>query len=401
MANALNGIRIGLQWVEDSLGSQAFKEGAKLFLSGLATLGPYIDRFVNGPLAKGLLLAGRGLYYGADLFGNPNYNPSFGGLVGDVLGVKGQDAPYRTLTGLGGFSIRNYAGRGRERTPYGGVVDPATGKLLPRPGFKYSPGYSPQTQPPSEVKTEDGSVVIPAITDQNRAYRNTGTITLPGSDGNLHTYTFVTGGGGRGLAPSGTYDVGGFATGGRIGDRWTITEIGHPHDTAFDPDLNADRSALRIHRAHGDRTLGCIGILGGDKVFADFETNLMYVLKKNGGHVRLRLGSPDAASITKRMTPTSSGSAAERSGVLPSRPVSKTPTHSSDVGAGWHDDPKHSFGFGTSDPINPTFAPNWDTVFRNEGPWAPAIRLLSRWREFSVRWRMPASGLSTTARGLA
>jgi len=56
--------------------------------------------------------------------------------------------------------------------------------------------------------------------------------------------------------------------------------------------------------AHGDRTLGCIGILGGDQVFADFENNLMYVIKKNGGHVRLRLGSPDAASIVKRMTPT-------------------------------------------------------------------------------------------------
>ena len=30
----------------------------------------------------------------------------------------------------------------------------------------------------------------------------------------------------------------------------------------------------------------------------------MYVIKKNGGHVRLRLGSPDANSITNRMTPT-------------------------------------------------------------------------------------------------
>jgi hypothetical protein len=42
MTTALQGIRSGLQWVEDSLGSSGFKQSAKLFLSGLATLGPYI-----------------------------------------------------------------------------------------------------------------------------------------------------------------------------------------------------------------------------------------------------------------------------------------------------------------------------------------------------------------------
>ncbi len=45
-------------------------------------------------------------------------------------------------------------------------------------------------------------------------------------------------------------------------------------------------------------------VLGGERVFADFENNLMYVIKKNGGHVRLRLGSPDANSILNRMQPT-------------------------------------------------------------------------------------------------
>jgi hypothetical protein len=137
MTNALKGIRIGLEWLETSIGSSEFKHGAKQFLSGLETLGPYIDRFVNGPLAKGLLFAGRGLYYGADLFGNPNYNPSFGGLVGDVLGVKGQDAP--KLTGTGNPSIRYHAGHGADRPKYGGVADPKTGKFLPKPEFKYSP----------------------------------------------------------------------------------------------------------------------------------------------------------------------------------------------------------------------------------------------------------------------
>jgi hypothetical protein len=142
MTTALQGIRSGLQWVEDSLGSSEFKHGAKLFLSGLETLGPYIDRFVNGPLAKGLLLTGRGLYYGADLFGNPNYNPSLGGLVGDVLGVKRPSgevpAPGEAYNRLP--SIRNFAGHGSARPAYpSGVIDESTGKLLPRPEFKYSP----------------------------------------------------------------------------------------------------------------------------------------------------------------------------------------------------------------------------------------------------------------------
>jgi hypothetical protein len=193
--------------------------------------------------------------------------------------------------------------------------------MLPRPSLRYSPRYNAPIQPPSEVKNVDGSVVLPAVTDQNRAYRNTGTITLPGADGKPNTYGFVTGGGGRGSAPTGTYDVGEFATGGAIGDRWTLTETDHPHDTAFDPALNADRSALRIHMAHGTITLGCIGILGGDQVFADFKNNLMYVIKKNGGHVRLQLGSPDANAIVKGMMPTKNAPPGIK------HPETPTPTH--------------------------------------------------------------------------
>jgi hypothetical protein len=142
MANALNGIRIGLQWVEDSLGSAEFKRGAKLFMSGLETLGPYIDRFVNGPFVNALLLAGRGLKYGVKIAGDPNYNPSFEGLVGDVLGVK---RPSREVPPPGEAynrlpSIRNFAGHGSARPAYpSSVIDESTGKLLPRPEFKYSP----------------------------------------------------------------------------------------------------------------------------------------------------------------------------------------------------------------------------------------------------------------------
>jgi hypothetical protein len=139
MTNALKGIEGGLQWLEGCIGSSEFKHGAKQFLSGLETLGPYIANFVDYA-AKVLRIAGRGAYYGAKIAGDPSYNPSLSGLVGDALGVAGQDAPHRTSTGLGGSSIRYYAGRGKERPPYGGVIDQSTGKLLPRPAFKYSGG---------------------------------------------------------------------------------------------------------------------------------------------------------------------------------------------------------------------------------------------------------------------
>jgi hypothetical protein len=320
ITDALNTIEGGLRGLTGYIGSEDFKEKAKSFVHAIEALVPYAEA-----IAKVAGVAGRLGVAGYKLWSDPNYNPTAAGLLGDVTGIKGTSSSPRSSSGLGGSSIRYYAGRGKDRIPYGGVIDSTTGKLLPGPSFKYSPGYNPTPQAPSPVTNENGGVVLPAVTDQGRAYRNTGTITLPGPDEKLHTYTFVTGGGGRGSAPSGTYDVGEFATGGSIGDRWTLTEAGQPHDTAWDPALNAERSALRIHMAHGDRTLGCIGILGGDRVFADFENNLLYVLKKNGGHVRLRLGSLEATSITKRMTKTSTGEAAARS--LPSRPVSPTPGH--------------------------------------------------------------------------
>ena len=320
-----------MRWFESCIGSSSFKRDSGQFLEGLDKLGtvagPALLTLMQIEGALGIVGLGGlsralkrvtingatfwviGKFAEGALTGKL-FEPTTGAnrrLAQDLgLEPKGDSsyAPGRDSVGLGSSSIRYYAGRGSSRPPYGGVIDSATGKLLPRPSFGYSPGYSPQPGVPSPVTNENGGIVLPAVTDQNRAYRNTGTITLPGSDGKLHTYSFVTGGGGRGSAPTGTYDVGEFATGGAIGDRWTLTAVGQPHDTAFDPVLNAERSALRIHMAHGDRTLGCIGILGGDRVFADFENNLMYVIKKNGGHVRLRLGSPDANSITSRMTPT-------------------------------------------------------------------------------------------------
>ena len=296
VTNALKGIESGLRRLDGAIGSAEFKRNGKIFIEGmdrLSGLAPLLISWAQIEGVAGAIGLG-GLLRSGKLAGvNAATLAATGGLLERALTGHWNDP----LTGPNKKLAQDLGLEPRDSSP----SRPTVPRSLLR---RAAPPDYPHPRPPSEVKTEGGNVVLPAVTDQNRARRNTGTITLPGADGKPHTYSFVTGGGGRGSAPTGTYDVGEFATGGAIGDRWTLTEVGQSHDTAFDPVLNAERSALRIHMAHGDRTLGCIGILGGDRVFADFENNLMYVIKKNGGHVRLRLGSPDANSITNRMTPT-------------------------------------------------------------------------------------------------
>ena len=286
---------------------------------------------MNGPLAKGLLLAGRGLYYGADLFGNPNYNPSFGGLVGDVLGVKGQDAP--PLTGTGNTSIRYHAGHGADRPKYGGVVDPATGKLLPRPEFKYSPkpgegGGSGWNAPAGDIPAD----VLAKVQAANPNLSPRQCVELVQSTmgvGNVHDWRR---GSGERDSPEGSalatfgfngdspyYAYGGSGTPGIGRDHALIMVKKYP-DGSFDAvSQDAGHSAHLIHMPYTGR--------GGEGDAGSYY------------RINNRFGRP----------------AGRNAGL---------------IAAGWHDDPKHSFGYGTSDPINPTFLPNWDTVFRKEGVFA-------------------------------
>jgi hypothetical protein len=72
-----------------------------------------------------LLITGRGAYYGAKLVGNPGYDPTVASLVGDALGVRGQDAP--RLTGTGAPSIRYGTGRGQSHAP-SAIIDTTPGE---------------------------------------------------------------------------------------------------------------------------------------------------------------------------------------------------------------------------------------------------------------------------------
>lgn len=117
-----------------------------------------------------------------------------------------------------------------------------------------------------------------AVTDQTQRLQNvrgygqqlTGAIVLNG-----HTYHFINGGGGRGSIPFGTYQVSNFRTAQtrsnqgliNLGDTFDLNDV-------YDPMARGTRGDLRIHAAHGQGTLGCIGILGGPEKFKQFAQDM-------------------------------------------------------------------------------------------------------------------------------
>lgn len=125
------------------------------------------------------------------------------------------------------------------------------------------------------------------VDQARREFRYTGTFTLrePLTNKILGQYQFVTGGLGRGSAPFGKYEVGEFQGLDfdplHIGERWLVHHISAPDGYAWDLKLEDWRTELELHMLHAGRmkaTLGCFGIDGGSKVYADFMKNLRYLI---------------------------------------------------------------------------------------------------------------------------
>lgn len=141
------------------------------------------------------------------------------------------------------------------------------------------------------------------LNERDRGYRNTGTITLrdPVSDAVLGSYDFATGGFGRGSAPFGVYELGMFRDTNddphRIGPRWMIRQEGQPEDgQAYDPRVNDVRTSLELHAAkRRPGTKGCIGVLGGERVWEDFIRNLTRIVDQVGRVVFTLAGNPEGA----------------------------------------------------------------------------------------------------------
>lgn len=160
-------------------------------------------------------------------------------------------------------------------------------------------GGAPPTPIPASLVTEKGPTPVPAqsavavVDDGPRGHINHGVISLKGADGSiLGQYRFVNGGGGAGTIPHGAYEVSNYrdtatrkAQGlGNLGETFDLSDV-------FDARAGRERTALRIHQAHGDGTLGCIGIQGGEAAWQDFSKKMQGLVAEGGGKYTLVLGS--------------------------------------------------------------------------------------------------------------
>lgn len=128
------------------------------------------------------------------------------------------------------------------------------------------------------------------INENNRYYRNTGTITLydPFVEGKiLGSYRFVTGGAGRGPLPFGKYEIGSYRDdpgtsftrdSQRFRRRWMLRQPG-----LNDGEAVGGWSELELHSIHSSgRTAGCIGVLGSLEVWDDFVSKMNYIISTIG-----------------------------------------------------------------------------------------------------------------------
>jgi hypothetical protein len=134
------------------------------------------------------------------------------------------------------------------------------------------------------INTADAKAFEVIVYQLGNLYRNTGLITLrdPVSDEVLGTYQFVSGGFGRGSAPFGHYEIGRFRRDSWIGPRWELRQRGLRDGEAWDSRIGSMRTEIQLHTMHGfghiHGTLGCIGVLGGPKVWAEFRKHLNYII---------------------------------------------------------------------------------------------------------------------------
>lgn len=141
------------------------------------------------------------------------------------------------------------------------------------------------------------------INEKKHGDQNTGTITMHVGNA-AHTYTFVTGGCGRGAAPFGHYEIGAFRSHDddplNIGPRWMIKQVGLDDGEANDPRYKTKRFDLELHMMHPGHvrcTLGCIGIDGGMPVWREFMDNLNTLIASVGTVHFTLAGNPQGTDV--------------------------------------------------------------------------------------------------------
>jgi hypothetical protein len=180
-----------------------------------------------------------------------------------------------------------------------GKVGPDTLRAL-RDGFDAPrPSQPRRTTGSSTTRTDSVSGPTPsggtnrtASFDQvrgagSRSQMVTGRITVNGN-----TYTFRSGGHGRGSLPPGSYQVTPHLWSRR--DRsMNVDGVGYSFALSdkYDPRVRGNRSLLRIHPDGGTAgTEGCVGIVGNGDVQRRFREDMRAELQRNGGRFTLNVG---------------------------------------------------------------------------------------------------------------
>ncbi len=212
---------------------------------------------------------------------------------GSLMGINGLK-PGKDM--LGQFS------QGAGTTPSGSGAKPApgpgsgTGSAPPASGTgsKPAPGGTTPTAPvtpnqPAPAAGGNLTATVDKITNKGaRNQMTTGKITVNG-----HTYTYNSGGHGRGNLPNGDYKV--------TPHMWSRNTPGMVRDGVgfsfalsdkFDPRVGGPaRSELRIHPDGGSAgTNGCIGIVGNAATLKQFREDMRAEFNRRGGSFNLHVG---------------------------------------------------------------------------------------------------------------
>ncbi|MGC4119328.1 MAG: peptidoglycan-binding domain-containing protein [Myxococcales bacterium] len=140
-------------------------------------------------------------------------------------------------------------------------------------------------QPSSNRTGNDGEAVIERTTNAGRRNQMVqGSITVNG-----HSYTFRSGGHGKGSLPTGSYEVTAHMHS-RSNASMSVDGVGYSFAVSdkYDSRVGATRRLLRIHPDGGTAgTEGCIGIVGGGDVQRRFRADMEAELARNGGRYTL------------------------------------------------------------------------------------------------------------------
>jgi hypothetical protein len=383
VSTAANGAAGGLGWLAGELSSDEFKNSIKKFEGGLEALGPYLRSF--GHVMK--VLAGFGINV-ARLIADPNYNPS---SIWDLLGGQEQkEVPKSSInysdnpTGRApSIRYHTWRGPGTLNPEYrGGTVDSKTGKItfprtlkdLHQPGSTDIVGgisassVKPQAgETPEQLAIRVGQLYPQLTTGQcvELAFKASG---FTGTTRDIHRgpsawlnqvptgtpiATFMD----RQGRPSLFYDggVGVGAPGNGTTHMGIVAGYGKDPATGKDGILIIEQyvDSQGKHVPPHARWLDA-----GDPRGGEWDANNYYIpLDKNN----LPIGPNDP--YRKAVIATIKAVQLEKAGKAAAAKLGV-------------DDPSHGVGYGTSDPINPSFYPNWDWTKRHElyggnGPFAP------------------------------